>query len=148
MYVEVDQSGKIEATSRDAVVAFSNDEEFAILIPAKAKQEMLVEIRAMGAGRRPYLVLLAMALYELLKGHLRHLRYIVIDVEYQGREAYIKSELLKLIRRRDPEYPADRIIFARISKKSPAHKKALATYRGKLEPDRTVTTGALKGLLR
>jgi hypothetical protein len=147
MYVEVDQSGKIEVTNRDTILAFSNDEQSIILIPSRVKREILGEIRDRRTRQRPYFILFAMALYELLKDHLGRLRFIVIDVEYTGRDQYIKSELLKLIRTHDPDYPEQRIIFAHIGKKSEAHRKALGAYRGEIEVDRIITTKSLKRLL-
>ena len=147
MRVEVDQSGKIEQTSHDTVVAFSDDEEFAVLIPAKVKRELIAALRARRRLRRPYPFIFAAAVYELVKDHLDRLEQIVIDIEYQDRESAIKGKLLALIRRRNPGYPKDRISFARIGKKSAAHEKALATYRGETAPGRVLTTDALMQLL-
>jgi hypothetical protein len=147
MRVEVDQSGKIERTSHDTVVAFSNDFDYAILIPARVKREIIGDLRSRGK-RRPHLLLFTTVLYELLRRHLEQLDNITIDVEYEGSEPYIKLELLRLIWQANPNYPADRITFRRIGKKSAAHKRALATYRGKAKADRVVTKRILTGLLR
>lgn len=46
MDVEVDQSTKIEQTSKDTVLAFSNDEQVAILIPAQVKRQALAYLKA------------------------------------------------------------------------------------------------------
>lgn len=147
MRVEVDQSGKIEQTNHDTVLAFANDTSCAVLIPAKVKRELVSIIRSSGKKRRAYLFLFSAAVYELLRRHLKHIEHITIDIEYQGRGPYIKGELLSLIRRTDPDYPAGRTTFARVGKKSAAHARALATYRGVVEPDRTLTTRALVRLL-
>jgi hypothetical protein len=147
MHVEVDQSGKIERTSHDTVVAFSNDFDYAILIPARVKREIIATLKSRGK-RRAHLLLFATVLYELLRDHLEQLDSITVDVEYEGSEPYIKLELLRLIWQANPDYPGERINFSRIGKKSAAHKRALATYRGRTKADRLVTKRTLMGLLR
>jgi hypothetical protein len=147
MRVEVDQSGKIERTSHDTVVAFSNDFDYAILIPAQVKRETIAALKSKGK-RRAHLLLFAMVLYELLRQYLERIEKITIDVEYEGSEPYIKLQLLSLIWQANPYYPGDRIAFGRIGKESQAHKRALATYRGRAKADRVVTKQTLKGLLR
>ena len=138
MRVEIDQSGKIERTSQDTVVAFSNDEALAILIPAKVKREVIAAIKTTRKVRRPYLLLFAASLYELVRSHLHKLEHIIIDVEYPNREASIKLQLLSFIWQHDPGYPPDRISFAHIGKKSAAHRKALATFRGEITKSRPI----------
>jgi len=96
MRVEVDQSGKIERTSHDTVVAFSNDFDYAILVPAQVKRETIAALKSEGK-RRAHLLLFAMVLYELLRKYLERIEKITIDVEYEGSEPYIKSQLLSLI---------------------------------------------------
>lgn len=38
MQIEIDQSGKIEDTRKDTVLAFSNGKNYSILIPAEVKR--------------------------------------------------------------------------------------------------------------
>jgi len=45
MHVEVDQSGKIGDTGIATVLAFSDTESYAILIPAKVKKTCIQELR-------------------------------------------------------------------------------------------------------
>ena len=140
MHVEVDQSGKIEQTNRGTALAFSDGIHYAILIPAKVKQQAIIWLRSTGRrGKRMYLLLFAVALYHLLKHHLDRLKLVTIDIEYEGREHDIKLMLLNLIWRDHLGYPADNITFRGIGKKSQAHKKALAVFRGDIKADRTLT---------
>ncbi len=140
MHTEVDQSGKIEQTNWDTVLAFSDSIAYAILIPAKVKRKAIDLLRSTGKrGKRLYLILFAAALYQLLKDHLSQLELITIDIEYMGSEQDIKLMLLNLIRQTHLDYPADNIIFGHVSKGSPAHKKALAVYRGNARADKTLT---------
>jgi len=144
MHIEVDQSGKIEQTNKDTALAFSDDISYAILIPAKVKREAIDLLRSAGRrGKRLYFLLFAAALYQLLKSHLDRLDVITIDTEYEGNEQDIKLMLLNLIWKGHPSYPAANITFCRITKKSPAHKKALAVYRKAAKADRTLTVEEL-----
>ncbi len=87
MNVEVDQSGKIGNTSEDTVVAFSNDISFAVLIPRKAKQDYVKRLRAKGVSLEMiYFRLFSVALYFLLRRHVKPTTYILVDIEYPGRE--------------------------------------------------------------
>ena len=139
MRIEVDQSGKIEQTNRDTALAFSNEISYAVLIPAGVKREAINLLRATGRrGKTLYISLFAAALYQLLKDHLDKVDIIVIDVEYEGNEQDVKLTLLNLIWQRHPTYPATNITFRRIGKRSAAHKKALATYRGVATAHRTL----------
>ena len=140
MDVEVDQSWKIEQTSRATALAFSDGMEYAILIPAAAKKEAISVLRSRGkGGKRLYTHLFAAALYHLLKEHLGRLGRIVIDREYEGREGAIKLALLNWIWATHPGFPADAVSFGYVGKQSRAHKRALAVYRGKAQANRVLT---------
>ncbi|MGA9349158.1 MAG: hypothetical protein WBW48_10180 [Anaerolineae bacterium] len=149
--VEVDQSGKVERTQMDTVLAFSNNLRYAIRIPAAVKRAALHALRQRCKPSRSkkaiYVGLFAAGLYLLLREHLDTLDYIIIDVEYPGREADIRGMLLLWIRRIDPEYPSERIVFRQVGKKSPAHNLAWEVYRGKHQADRVITEKELLALL-
>ncbi len=139
MHIAVDQSGKIEQTDRATALAFSNGISYAVLIPARVKRRAITILRATGKrGKSVYISLFAAALYQLLKDHLDKIELITIDMEYEGNEQDVKLALLNLIWQRRPTYSADSITFRHISKKSPAHKKALATYRKAIRADWTL----------
>ena len=148
MHVEIDQSGKIEQTSWDTALAFSDGIDYAILIPAAVKREAIVRLRSSGRrGRRLYLFLFSAGLYLLLEDHLEQLDSVTIDTEYQGNEADIKAHLLRLIWKASPTFEADRISFRSIGRKSSAHTKAVAVHRGDEEPDRRITLKELLDLV-
>jgi hypothetical protein len=85
-----------------------------------------------------YLRLFAVALYYLVK-ELPPGELIIIDTEYTGHEKSIKNMLLALLWRDNPDFDADNIMFGYVGKQSPAHKKALAVYRGEAKANRTLT---------
>jgi hypothetical protein len=50
--LHVDQSSKVEQTNKPTVVAYSNEEQWAIEVPAKVKREVLIGLREKGRSRR------------------------------------------------------------------------------------------------
>jgi hypothetical protein len=147
--IEVDQSGKIERTQENTVLAFSNGIGSSVLILAVEKRECVRRLRQRGeTGKTLYLKLFAAGLFVLFEDHLDQIESITIDVEYPGKEAAIRSMLLNHIRKRIPAFPGERIVFRRIGKKSQAHHHALAVYRGLEQPIRTVRARELLRLLQ
>ena len=139
MIVEVDQSIKVEQTHRDTAVAFSDGIRYTVLIPARVKREAINRLRAKGKyARHLYLWLFVLALYHLLKSHLNQIAVIIIDTEYKGNEENTRALLLQLFRRESKKIP--KIVFQQISRKSSAHKAAIAVVRGDAKPDRILTT--------
>lgn len=149
--VEVDQSGKVERIQADTVLAFSNSQRYAIRIPASVKRtalHVLRQRRKPSASKKTiYLRLFAAGLYLLLRDHLDVLDHISIDTEYFGREADIRWMLLSWVRRIDPQYPSERILFRQVGKKSPAHRLAWEVYRGIHQADHVVTEAEFLDLL-
>src|SRR6187431_1685468 len=98
--VEVDQSGKIEDTSRDTALALTNGIRFSILVPSKVKRECLIALRSNGlSGQRLYLQLFATALFFMLRDYINELLVTTVDIEYVGREDHIKQHLYNLLYR-------------------------------------------------
>ena len=148
MHVEIDQSGRIEDTRVHTVLAFSDDIERAILIPARVKREAFRHLKEhYRIIKYPALKLFAVGLFLLLKPRLRQLRLITIDIEFEGHEGHIKGMLLSHIRRVDPGFPKERVAFRPIGKKSRAHLKALRVYRKEEMPDQVITLEKLLELL-
>jgi len=147
--IEVDQSGKIGDTKIPTILAFSNDESFAILIPAVLKRECIHFLRNYyRRPRQPYMKMFAAALFLLLQEHLSKADMILIDIEYTGHEGDIKAMLLGLIRNRIPDYPGWRISFKQIGKDSSAHRKAYDTYTNRARADRIIKAEELLCLLK
>ena len=146
--VELDQSGKVERTQTDTVLAFANGQAFAICIPAAVKRSALEKLRRKHkSGTVVYLRLFAAGLYLLVKDHLRAINCMVIDTEYTGQEANIRGMLLRLIRRAGVAYSGRQIEFYPVGKDSPAHALAWAVHRGTRKADHVVTEAELNELL-
>ena len=136
--VEVDQSGKVEDTRVDTVLAFSDGVSGSILIPAQVKREAFVRLRRDYSNRERLLsMLFATGLFLLLSEHWDHFASVALDNEYTGRESFIKLHLLNLVRRSGIRTQRG-IWFTYIGKRSRAHKLAIAVFRGKKKPDRVI----------
>ena len=137
--VELDQSGKIEATHEDTILALARNvgDTYAILIPATLKRYLIKTLRKKYAKPQIlYLRLFCASVFLLLHSYgLKKLSTVVIDAEYWGHEAEIKGELLNFIRQHAPLFSKDDIVFMQIGKHSSAHVVALATFRGERATD-------------
>jgi hypothetical protein len=148
MKVEVDQSGKIGDTKIPTVLAFSNGEQYTILISAKVKRFCIRYLRTRGySGPSFYLRLFTIGLFFLLKSQISKLSQVVIDVEYFGKDQLIKEQLINLLNRhnREEKVNPDAIQFGYIGKKSQAHLIALQTFRRQLKLSRTLSERELIG---
>lgn len=146
--VEVDQSGKVERTQVDTVLAFANGQNYAIKMPASVKRQALEFLRQKPKHTRNkkamYLRLFSAGLFLLIKDQLRTGAEIIIDTEYTGSEADIRGLLLTWIRQIDPEFVKTRVVFRQIGKASPAHELALAVFRGHRRADHIVAFEELR----
>lgn len=136
MKVEIDQSGKIEDTGKDTVLAFSNKIWAAIVIPAKVKRQMQEIFRRRGQPMIFVFRTFAAGIILLLQNYQKQITDVQIDTEYPGHEAVIKDILVQMLREQD--IPEPNIYFGRVGKKSMAHHRGYAVAIGKLEPERKV----------
>ncbi len=146
--IEVDQSGKMGDLAVHTILAFANDIEYAILIPARVKRAIIQELRAWGKSKiRAMLQLFAAGLFLLVRDSLGEVEQIAIDTEYTGYDMDIRSMLLNHIWRVDPTFDKGQLVFRRVGKKSPAHKRALASYQGKQGANRRIGERELWAIL-
>jgi len=149
MNIEIDQSGKIEDTSKNTVVAFSNGKSKSIFIGAKNKREIQKFFRMAEKPRVFVYRLFAILIFLLIKDDLKNIDRIIIDIEYPGWDHQIKDYLLFEIRKVNPKFSKNNIIFELVGKKSRAHLIAYGTTQRKREPDIKVgSKDILKFVLR
>ena len=146
--LHVDQSSKVEQTNKPTVVAYSNEEQWAIEVPARVKRGVLIELREKGRSRRASVQLVFAALLAvLLRDIAGHADIILIDNEYTGQERAIKGQLLRFLDNLGVHAEPEVLRFGFIGKKSSAHELAIAVRRGKRQPDHRVTSEELWALL-
>lgn len=128
MKIEIDQSGKIELTSKKTVIAYSNHISLSIEISAREKQKVQKYFKSINKPKLYYYRTFAILIYLLIKSRLRSLNQIIIDTEYPGQSAIIKNVLLGLIRK-NTDFDKNKIMFHQIGKKSNAHATANKVFK-------------------
>ena len=118
MKIEIDQSGKIEHTSRPTVVAFSNKESNVLVILAKDKKAVQKYFRKIGKPKLFIYFTFMVLVYYLIENHLKKYDQIIIDREYPGYEKLISRTLKQWIK------DSIAVTIAQIGKKSRAHDLA------------------------
>lgn len=134
MKIEIDQSGRIEYTSHNTVIAFSNKKRSAIFIKAKDKREIQLVFRKMGKGQLFVIRLFTILIFILLK-KAKEIKEMTIDIEYPGWNAQIKNYLLSDFARIGVKLNPQQINFGRITKKSEAHWHAYRVFKKERRPE-------------
>jgi len=143
MQIEIDQSGKIEYTRVDTVIAYSNHKSKSILIKAKEKRKLHLFYKNTEHKKLFRYKAFACLIFELIKKDLKYINCIIVDQEYEGWDMQIKNYLLQFCRKSNIDFPRNNINVVRIGKKSKAHIKALGTARRTIRPDIIITAKEL-----
>ncbi|NTU46546.1 hypothetical protein HGA88_02885 [Candidatus Roizmanbacteria bacterium] len=136
--VEVDQSGKVEDTKEDSVLAMSNGKTFSVCISASIKRTCIRELRNKMPPQKMYLQMFTVGLYFLLRDYSHTLTRVHIDQEYQGKNDAIKEHLVNLLLRNGYFVDPRAIQFTLVGKHSPAHTVAWGTLRKHKKPNKVV----------
>ena len=145
--IEIDQSGKIESTNADTVIATSGGDS--LLIPAAIKRECLLEMRRQGDYiKHSQIILFTVGVFLLVRDKTKKGSTLVIDEEYKGNGGLIREHLINLMKRSNRKIDPDSIQMGHVGKKSKAHELAIATYRKERKPTRTTTTQELLAELK
>ena len=137
MKIEVDQSGHVEYTSHNTVVAFSNGKKKAILLKARDKREIQEVFRIIGKQKIFVIRIFALLIFLLLREE-KNISDITIDIEYPGWDAQIKNYLLADFAAIGRKIEPERIIFGNIGKKSEAHWHAYYVFKKQRRPEITL----------
>jgi hypothetical protein len=134
--VEVDQSGRVEYTAEDTVLAFANGMQFSVLITSVTKRVCVRALREAGLGGNTlYTQLFATCLFFLLRNYIHELSTVIVDIEFIGKDSQIKEHLYTLLGRVGQTPEREQVQFRRVGKKSPAHELAINTLRRRNEPN-------------
>lgn len=137
MSYQIDQSGKIEQTNKNTVIALSNSIHATIILKAKDKRDLEDIYRRAGKPKVFSIQVFSALTYLLLEKSQIESGIVYIDKEYPGHENLIKSYVTQLISKRskvkiDPED----IRFKLVGKTSNAHllgykafKKGIADFK-------------------
>lgn len=135
MKIEIDQSGRIEETNRDTILALSNDVNYSIRIHRRTKRKLLEDFRRQGKPKLFTVKVFTAGLYFLLNKHHKKSDNIVVDIEYAGKNSIIKSILLDYTK---DVFIRDKISFKSIGRKSNAHILAIEVYRKNKKADMVI----------
>ena len=135
MRIEIDQSGKIEDTGKNTIIAFSNSKSKSIFISAKDKREIQKFFREIGKPRIFVYKTFAILIFLLIKDDLKKINEIIVDEEYPGKSPLIKNFLFHEIKKVSPFFSEQNIAFHCIGKKSGAHFLAYGVAIGKRKVD-------------
>ena len=138
MNIEIDQSGKIEATNRKTIVAFSNSTHRSVSISSKDKKVLQKFFREAGKPEMFIYRVFAILCFYLIKEDIKKIDSIIIDLEYLGKESVVKDLILSLIRRNNPSFDKSKIKFSSITKKSRAHWEGYEVFKGKRKANKNL----------
>lgn len=141
---EIDQSGKVEKTSKNTVLALSNDSWDAVIIKAKTKRQLQEIFRRNGQVRNYVLFTFSAGLAVLIKRNI-HVNSIIVDREYFGKEPIIKKIVTEILTR---EKKLPEIHFGLIGKLSPAHDIAAKITHKKQEAKYEINLGKILRLIK
>lgn len=149
MQVEVDQSGKIENTKHATVVSLAGKGyQIALRLKAKDKRLLILSLRKnLQKPQRFYLnSFCALVALAVAKSGSIGVTTLNIDKEYFGKDSVVALVVRRYCRVLGGDTSFD-INSINIGKKSPAHKKALAVFRGKDKDFVAVSVGEVLRLV-
>lgn len=142
---QIDQSGKIEQTNKDTVVALSNDHDLAIMIKAKTKRIIQQWFRDEKRQRFfPYLTFAAL-LAILIKMESPTKR-VEIDREYFGNEDLILERVTTYLKLLGVEKHLP-LEWGHVGKTSNAHNLGSKVARNKVKSDKVINLEEIMELL-
>lgn len=132
MRIEIDQSGKVEDTSKATVVAFSNDINRVIRISSQEKKLIQRYFRSIGKPKLFMVLTFCALVYLLIYDFINKNFEIVIDREYPGYDYFIKDQLIIFAKHFHKHLKRDQIKISQIGKKSRAHVIAYNSSKSKV----------------
>lgn len=125
---QIDQSGKIEQTERNTVIACTNGEQFTVILKKGEKRKLQKVFRAAEMQKLfPYLTfatLVAILIYRLSPRSK-----VIIDREYMGHEDFIEERIEAYVTQLGSKIP--QVNFGHVGKLSKAHQLGYRVAIGK-----------------
>lgn len=137
MFVEIDQSGKVEYTKDDTVIADSLGNS--LLLPAYDKRTLQDFYRSINKPRHSVFQTFSALLAYLIAFSYNKTNYYIVDIEYVGWDTQIRKWCIQYIEVLQINIHEEAITFRRIGKKSRAHCFANTTFAKKLLPTKVLT---------
>ncbi len=144
MVYQIDQSGKIEQTNIDTIIALANGTHYTVMISRKDKRALEKVYKELGKQKSYAFIVFAGLIAILLKTPKLKSR-VVIDREYTGHENTIHERILYFLRKLHTT-PIT-IDFGHIGKSSKAHDIAAKVGSKKLKVNKVVQLEEILGLI-
>jgi hypothetical protein len=136
MTYQIDQSGKIEQTNRQTIVALANGKILTVRISSIEKQKLIKTMLELDRPFKNYTHKIFAALIFILLSKQK-LTEVLIDTEYSGHDANIKEILIQLFQKNKQTCPE--INFGYVGKKSNAHLVGIDIFRNNRKADIIIT---------
>ncbi len=133
MQIEVDQSGKIEQTSHDTVLAITNGVSYTILLNKKYKRALERIFKKYKQSKLHSQITFSALLVILIKKS-KVSRSVLIDIEYPGYNNFIQKFVKDKLRGKCPN-----IKFGLVGKESKSDVLASKVTHGKIKPNYVVS---------
>lgn len=129
MKYQIDQSGKIEDTAKHTVIAYSNDEIGAVLLPASEKRKLQNMFRLVGKPQIFIYLVFAALISILISSKLKQTvnPIFIIDIEYPSHDKTIHS-MIEIFTGNKLQ-----VRWQPIGKSSKAHDIAYKVFKKKLK---------------
>lgn len=143
---EVDQSGKVEDTARDTVLAISNGKSFSLRFRAKDKRLLQSTYRKLLNRNRQFVYETFAALLYLLIKYSRPKGKIVVDTEYPGKDDLINLLYTNFYEQQISSKKLE-LNYGYVGKHSSAHVLAYLTLKKKKTASKVVSFNELTDIL-
>lgn len=145
MRLEIDQSNKIEQTSKKTAIGLSNNVHLAVSISGTEKQKLLTYFRKINQ-RKMFMVLTFCALIcFLLNMEDFNTLEIYIDREYNGYDQFIKNKITELLNKKlQKKLDIHQLHIIHVGRGSNAHKVANEAGKNKFKSIKITSNQILK----
>ncbi len=151
MIIEIDQSGKIEETAKDTVIAFADNAKKttyrSILLPKREKRKLQRFFRDIGIPHSYNYQVFATLVFLIIRPYLHRLDRVIIDTEYPGKDILIRKLIVEKIRATYQSFDPTTVVFQQVGKGSLAHDRAYYTYTKKYRPNIKVNSKNVLGAI-
>lgn len=136
MSVQIDQSGKIEQTNLDTIIALSNEVKYAIVLKKKTKRLLQLFFRKQKKPRM-FIYITFAALVAIILKETQPKTKVKIDMEYFGHQDILKKQILEHLNNLKFNKKLN-FEFGFVGKSSPAHGLASKVAVKKRKPNKIV----------
>jgi adenosine/AMP kinase len=134
MQIEVDQSGKIEQTSLDTVIALTNGVKYTLLFKKKDKREVEKYSREIGF-KKLYPIIIFANLVAMVIKNSKATKAVLIDTEYHGHNNFIEKIIQSRLKAKCPK-----LRFGYVGKESNSDTLARKVANKKVMPNLVINS--------